>query len=79
MDVRHATGRFWTTPVVTDRRAGSTALRLHHERAGAQVVAAEVVFWDADGQFSLETFNGDVPLAVIEALIAEAKDRIRVG
>lgn len=78
MDIRHATGRFWTTPVVTDRRAGSTVLRLHRERAGSRVVAAEVVFWDADGQFFLETFNGDVPLAVIEALITEAKDQIRV-
>lgn len=77
MDRPHGRDRFWTTPPVNDREAGSTSLRLHRDSEGRSVIAAEVVFWDALGQYFLETFNGDVPLDIIEALIAEAKDKIR--
>ena len=52
-------------------------MRLHRETEGRTVVAAEVVFWDAAGQYFLKTFNGDVPLDIVEALIVEAKDKIR--
>lgn len=38
-------------------------------------VVARVVFWDAEGQYSAETI-GEVPLAILEELIAEAKDLI---
>jgi hypothetical protein len=72
---------------MTNCEEGFTALRLHRETVtgydlqpvadGQAAVVAEVVFWDAAGQYFLETFNGDVPLEVVEELIAEAKDKIR--
>ncbi len=77
MDRLHGKDRFWTTLPVGDREVGSTTLRLYRETEGRAVVAAEVVFWDAAGQYFLETLNGDVPLDIIEALIAEAKDTIK--
>lgn len=77
MDRLHAKDRFWTTPPVVDCEAGSTTLRLHRETEGRAVVAAEVIFWDAAGQYFLETFNCDVPIDIVEVLIAEAKDKIK--
>lgn len=62
---------------MVDRTAGFTALRLHRETDGKTAVIAEVVFWDACGQYSLQTFNGDVPLDIIEPLILEAKETIK--
>jgi hypothetical protein len=80
LDRPHGIDRFWTTPPVDDVKAGCTTLRLHRESRespGNTVVAAEIVFWDAAGQYFLQTFNGDVPLTIIEALIAEAKEKIK--
>lgn len=39
---------------------------------------ARVVFWDACGQFYVETFQTDVPLDIFEEVIAEAKTAIRM-
>jgi len=39
---------------------------------GEFVVVAKVLFWEAAGQFSIETI-GEVPLRVLDELIAEAK------
>ena len=80
LDRPHGRDRFWTAPVVDDCTAGCTTLRLHresHENPEDTAVAAEVIFWDAAGQYFLQTFNGDVPLDIIEALIAEAKEKIK--
>ena len=69
--------RYWTSPVA-DREAGFAGLQLHRDRFGEITVAAKVVFWDAAGHFAVETHNGDVPVDIIEALIAETKERVRV-
>ena len=53
-------------------------MRLHRESSGRTTVAAEVIFWDAAGQFYVQTFNGEVPLAIMEALIAETKETIKI-
>jgi hypothetical protein len=72
---------------VTNREEGFTALRLHRETVMGYdfrpatdreaAVVAEVVYWDAAGHYYLQTFSEDVPLEVVEELIAEAKDKIR--
>lgn len=69
--------RFTTVPPVIDMTDGFTALRLYREQDGRSTICAEVVYWDACGQYVMETFDGDVPVEVIEELIAEAKALIR--
>jgi len=70
----------FTTKVVEDRREGYIALELLCTRRaeGQESRAARVVFWDASGQFWLETFGTDVPLEIAEQLIDEAKRTIKV-
>ncbi|REJ85834.1 MAG: hypothetical protein DWQ34_28320 [Planctomycetota bacterium] len=71
---------YFETSYFEDQNEGCAGVRLHRTRAGAQpIVAAEVVFWDASGQFFVETFNTDVPLEILERLIAEARERIDGG
>ena len=69
--------RYWTT-YIEDRTDGFAGSRLHRERFGKAVVAAQVVFWDAAGHFAVQTFDGDVPVEIIEAVIAEATEQVRV-
>jgi len=69
--------RYWTS-FVEDSKAGSAGLRLHREADGQEGIAAEVMFWEAMGQFFLQTFDCDVPVTIVELLIAEAKERIKI-
>ncbi|MBT3218118.1 MAG: hypothetical protein HN348_03430 [Proteobacteria bacterium] len=55
------------------------ALKLVCVVKGTRKVAGRLVYWDADGQFSLEMKVSELPLRVVEKLIQEAKDTIRVG
>ena len=41
-------------------------------------VSAEVIFWDAVGQYFVQTFDGDVPVEILEAVFAETKERVGV-
>jgi hypothetical protein len=69
----------FATSYIEDPLAGCSEIRLHRAQSGdSPIVTAEVVFWDASGHFVVETFNGDVPLEIIEELIAEARHRIKV-
>jgi len=70
--------RFWTVSV-EDRKSGFVGFRLHRERFGKTSVAADVLFWDASGGFTLETFDGEVPVEMIEAVIAEAKQKTKTA
>ncbi len=77
MEIQFGHERYWTT-YVEDRKDGYAGLRLHRERFGNAAVAAQVVFWDAAGHFALQTFDGDVPVEIIEALVVETKQRVRI-
>jgi hypothetical protein len=81
MDRNYARYRY-TTKMVSDTREGFAALELHRTPGGDHAESAKrvarVVFWDAEGQFSIETFGGDIPVDLAEDLIAEAKAVIRV-
>jgi hypothetical protein len=46
--------------------------------SGKSSVAAECIYWDATGGFTLRTVEGDVPVEVVLELIAEARKSIRV-
>jgi len=77
MNMQWAGVRYWTS-FVEDRVDGFAGVRLHKEKAGIESIAAEVIFWDAMGQFFSQTF-GEVPLNVLEVLIAEARTAIPVS
>ena len=76
MNTEHGHSRYWTTRV-EDRTDGCAGVRLHHESFGRSSDAAEIIFWDATGGFTIKTLNGDVPVEVIEALITEARTTIK--
>jgi hypothetical protein len=40
---------------------------------------ARILFWDACGQFFVETLGSDVPLTILEELIEEARSTIKTG
>ncbi len=68
----------YTTEVESDNAGGSIALRLHRSARGSVVTAARVVYWDAAGQFFLEMSVDELPVDIVEELIAEAKRTIQV-
>lgn len=68
----------YTTTIRSDNAQGWTALELSRQQAGRSEQAARVVFWDAEGQFSLEMLVPALPLVIVEDLIKEAKATIRV-
>ena len=77
MNTTWAGSRYRTT-AVRDNAEGCAGLRLHEEVNGSESVVAEVIFWDASGQFYVQTMTREVPLDIIEALIAEAKAYVHV-
>lgn len=77
MDLRAGPERYWTTPF-EDKKDGFGGLRLHREVFGKKSVAAELTYWDATGGFTLHTVDGVVPVEIIEKLIGEARETIKV-
>jgi hypothetical protein len=77
MERRFGHTRDWTV-FVEDRKEGFAGYRLHAESFGKTYIAADVVYWDARGQYFVRTINQDVPVEIIEDVIAEAKQRIAV-
>ena len=67
----------YTTRVVQDQREGWIGLELYSESNYKKECAASVIFWDAQGQFTIQTFH-EVPLVIIEELIVESKQTIKV-
>jgi hypothetical protein len=70
-------GALYRTDLVTSTDEGWAAVELHKEDARGTAIAARIVFWDAEGQFTLEALDPELPLEIIEELIAEAKATIR--
>jgi hypothetical protein len=63
---------------VQDNQDGYAGLELHRTSWGKEARIASVLFRDACGEYFVETFNSDVPLKILEELIAEAKEMIKV-
>ena len=76
MNRTYGDGQFVSIPIKDDKD-GYTGLELHRTSSGKTTRIASVVFWDACGQFFVETFNSDVPLEILEELMAEAKEKIK--
>ena len=78
MQINHS-NVLYSTEAFDDPNAGSVGLNLLATAKDATILAAKITFWDATGQFYLETNRGEVPLEVIEKFIAEAKREIPTG
>jgi hypothetical protein len=70
----------YKTSRADDSKNGFASLELYRTTHGSNqsVRVARVVFWDAVGDFFLETFNTEIPVQLAEDLIAEAKATIKV-
>jgi hypothetical protein len=77
MELQHAGARYVTT-YVENRTEGYAGIELIHDRDGTHVIVARVIYWDAYGQYFVETCGSDVPLTVLEAAIHDVKARVRV-
>ena len=76
MEMQRGDERYWTT-FFEERKDGLAGFRLCRESHGKTDVAAEVIFWDATGGFTIETFGRDLQVEVAEAAIKEARERIK--
>jgi hypothetical protein len=63
------------TEVEVNDTEGWVAVKLFRTTGKARIHAASITYWDAMGQSSLNSFAGEIPLGIIEELIAEAKAR----
>jgi hypothetical protein len=77
VNIQHGQARYWTT-FVEDHKQGYSGFQIHRESSGRTAVAGQVTFWDASGGFTFETFDGDVPVHIVETAIAEAKKGIKI-
>ncbi len=73
---RQQRGARYTTLKASDVQRDGIALELHLTVQGQDSVVAEVFYSDADGTWTINTFDCDVPLELIEEFIAEAKQRL---
>jgi len=65
----------FTTSFIEDAALGFAGFELDRMRDGKPERVATIVFWDAMGQFYIETF-GEVPLKILEELIEETRAAI---
>lgn len=63
---------------VADKQEGWVGFDLFCSGSDKSRCVARLIYWEANGEFLLETFDTDVPLVVIEELIAEAKSEIKL-
>jgi hypothetical protein len=75
MDREHKGARY-TTLMVSDIQRDGMGLELHWTVGGQDSVVAEIFFSDSEPSWTLNTFDCDVPLELVEELIAEAKRRL---
>jgi hypothetical protein len=69
---------YWTT-YIDDAKAGFAGFDLHREAFGKTALAAKIIYWDAAGRFTIETFGSGLLVEVADAAIAEAKAKIRIS
>lgn len=68
----------YTTSVEQNNEEGWVAVVLSRQVGSVVQRVGRVVFWDADGQFALEMSVAELPLGIVEELIAEAKHVIKI-
>lgn len=73
---REYRGARYTTLKASDILRDGIGLELHWWAQGQDSIIAEVFYSDANHTWTLNTFDHDVPLELVEELIAEAKRRL---
>ncbi|OGA78190.1 MAG: hypothetical protein A2X72_03810 [Burkholderiales bacterium GWF1_66_17] len=62
--------------MASDIQRDGMGLEMHRTASGLDAVVAEVFYSDANGSWTINTFDCDVPLELVEELIAEARCRL---
>jgi hypothetical protein len=75
MKYRHADLEFESV-LVSNHLEGYAGLELYRYAHDGRKLVAKLLFWDASGQFFIETIGGELPLELIESLTTEAKETI---
>lgn len=76
MEKQHGAARYWTS-FVEDNQSGCSGFQLHCECFGTKTLVGQTTYWDVGGCFVFGTFDGnDVPVEIVLAAIAEAKEKI---
>ena len=70
---REYKGARYTTQRASDVQRDGMSLELQSSAQDQDAVIAEVFYSDAEHTWTLNTFGFDIPLALIEELIAEAR------
>ncbi len=73
---REYRGARYTTLVASDIKRDGIGLGLHWHSGNQDNVVAEVFFSDANHSWTVNTFDCDIPLELLEDLISEAKERL---
>jgi len=68
----------YTTVSAENASEGWGGLELYRSMRGKAALVAKIIYWDASGQFSFETVGTDIPVEIVEDLIAEARRTIQV-
>ena len=71
-------GSRYTTLPVSNNKDGYSGLELYIASKDEKKRVARILFWDASGEFFFETFNTELPLNIVEELIAEAKTTVKI-
>jgi hypothetical protein len=77
MDRQYARWHY-SSEIIQDTKAGYTGLLLRRKKKNHDEAAAKLIFWDAAGEFFFEMTVSDLPLPILEDLIKEARELIKV-
>jgi|GEM_PF-1704373 len=76
---RECAGVHYSTILIEDHKDGYAGLELYRTDREKKECVAKIIFWDACGQFVMETFSTEIPLNIVEEFIAETKAKIKIG
>ena len=68
----------YTSKFIDDRKDEYSGFELYEESNGQSKRVASVFFWNANGQYFVETFGTDVPLEIMSLLITETKEKVKI-
>jgi hypothetical protein len=66
-------GDHYKSIYVSNDQEGFAGLELHRISGNQSRCVARVIFWDATGQYFVETCGAEITLQLLERLIAETK------
>jgi hypothetical protein len=64
--------------LIRNLEEGYVGYELHRFEDSNSTLVARILYWDACGQFYFETCGCDIPVQILEELIAEARQSIKI-